>query len=101
MTGSPTVSVMFIAIFTFWLQCKTIVLDTEHVRSLFLQTGSLHGASASALLSRLIWLYLHSGEQLYMEAVKQTVLQSVHARLVICSNILSADLWQLSSGQSP
>ncbi|XP_060771599.1 uncharacterized protein si:dkeyp-114g9.1 [Neoarius graeffei] len=63
--------------------------------------GSLHGASASALLSRLIWLYLHSGEQLYMEAVKQTVLQSVHARLVICSNILSADLWQLSSGQSP
>ncbi|KAK3541757.1 hypothetical protein QTP86_003524 [Hemibagrus guttatus] len=55
-------------------------------------SGSLHGASASAQLSRLIWLYLHSGEQLYMEGVKQTVMQYVHARLAISASVLSADL---------
>ncbi|KAI5090802.1 hypothetical protein C0J45_19663 [Silurus meridionalis] len=59
-----------------------------------LTQGSLHGASASAQLSRLIWLYLHSGDQLYMDGVKQTVLQYVHARLAISASVLSADPWQ-------
>lgn len=72
---------------TFWLIALTL-------RGLCLWTGSLHGASASAQLSRLIWLYLHSGEQLYMEGVKQTVLQYVHTRLAISTSVLSADFWQ-------
>ncbi|GAA6090548.1 uncharacterized protein si:dkeyp-114g9.1 isoform X1 [Tachysurus ichikawai] len=58
-----------------------------------LLTRSLHGASASAQLSRLVWLYLHSGEQLYMEGVKQAVLQDVHTRLAVSTDVLSADLW--------
>lgn len=42
---------------------------------------SLHGDSTSAQLSRLIWLYLHSGHQLYLEAVKGMVLECAHANL--------------------
>lgn len=34
-----------------------------------------------AQLSRVIWLYLHSGRQLYLEAVKGLVLQCAQASL--------------------
>ncbi|KAJ8009038.1 hypothetical protein DPEC_G00084690 [Dallia pectoralis] len=43
--------------------------------------GSLHGDSMPAQLSRLIWLYSHSGQQLYLEAVKGLVLQCAQASL--------------------
>ncbi|TSP57603.1 hypothetical protein Baya_10450 [Bagarius yarrelli] len=56
--------------------------------------GNLHGASASARLSRLVWLYLHSGEQLYLQGVKQMVLQFVYTPLTISTDVLSAELWQ-------
>ncbi|XP_066563765.1 uncharacterized protein LOC136751998 isoform X2 [Amia ocellicauda] len=46
--------------------------------------GNLHGDSLSAHLSRIIWLYLHSGQQLYMEAVKGFVQHSAQARLGYC-----------------
>ncbi|KAJ8270721.1 hypothetical protein GJAV_G00118510 [Gymnothorax javanicus] len=41
----------------------------------------LHGASPVAQLSRTVWLYLHSGQQAYMEAVKGLVLQCAQASL--------------------
>lgn len=69
--------------------CSCKHADNDRLILLCLRTESLHGSSAIAQLSRLIWLYLHSGEQLYMEGVKQTVLQYVHARLDI-----STSLWQ-------
>ncbi|XP_046878188.1 uncharacterized protein si:dkeyp-114g9.1 [Hypomesus transpacificus] len=42
---------------------------------------SLHGDSVSAQLSRVVWLYLNSGQQLYLEAVKGLVLQYAQAGL--------------------
>ncbi|XP_062857557.1 uncharacterized protein si:dkeyp-114g9.1 [Trichomycterus rosablanca] len=55
--------------------------------------GSLHGGSACAQLSRLVWLYLHSGERLYVEGVKEMVLQYAHARLALGADVLSPDAW--------
>ncbi|KAL0967402.1 hypothetical protein UPYG_G00251770 [Umbra pygmaea] len=47
---------------------------------------SLHGDSMPAHLSRVIWLYLHSGLQLYLEAVKGLVLHCAQASLAqFCS----------------
>ncbi|KAL2082360.1 hypothetical protein ACEWY4_022178 [Coilia grayii] len=46
-----------------------------------LSQDSLHGDTAPAQLGRLIWLYLHSGHQLYLEAVKGMVLECAHATL--------------------
>ncbi|XP_026857476.2 uncharacterized protein si:dkeyp-114g9.1 [Electrophorus electricus] len=43
--------------------------------------GSLHGDSLSAQLSRLLWLYLHSGQLLYLETVKGLVQQIAHTQL--------------------
>ncbi|XP_071370711.1 uncharacterized protein [Centroberyx affinis] len=43
---------------------------------------SLHGDGVLAQLSRLIWLYLNSGQQLYLEAIKGLVLQFVQASLL-------------------
>ncbi|XP_068087462.1 uncharacterized protein [Hyperolius riggenbachi] len=40
---------------------------------------TLHGDSSEAYLSRLIWLYLHSGEQIYMEALKGFVYDCAYA----------------------
>ena len=48
---------------------------------LVLPTDSLHGDSVSAQLSRVVWLYLNSGQQLYLEAVKGLVLQYAQAGL--------------------
>ncbi|KAJ8396230.1 hypothetical protein AAFF_G00020970 [Aldrovandia affinis] len=42
---------------------------------------SLHGDSLAAQLSRVIWLYLHSGQQPYMEAVKGLVQQCAEVSL--------------------
>ncbi|XP_036405154.1 uncharacterized protein si:dkeyp-114g9.1 [Megalops cyprinoides] len=42
---------------------------------------SLHGDSPAAQLGRTLWLYLHSGQQAYMEAVKRLVLQYAQASL--------------------
>ncbi|XP_055728772.1 uncharacterized protein si:dkeyp-114g9.1 isoform X1 [Salvelinus fontinalis] len=42
---------------------------------------SLHGDSMPAQLSRVLWLYLHSGRTLYLEAVKGLVLQCAQASL--------------------
>ncbi|KAG5277036.1 hypothetical protein AALO_G00112780 [Alosa alosa] len=42
---------------------------------------SLHGDATPAQLGRLIWLYLHSGHQLYLEAVKGMVLECAHTSL--------------------
>ena len=36
---------------------------------------SLHGDGNLAQLSRLVWLYLNSGQLLYLEAIKGLVLQ--------------------------
>ncbi|XP_063078362.1 uncharacterized protein si:dkeyp-114g9.1 [Engraulis encrasicolus] len=41
----------------------------------------LHGDTVPAQLGRLLWLYLHSGHQLYLEAVKGMVLECAHATL--------------------
>ncbi|KAJ8355902.1 hypothetical protein SKAU_G00186960 [Synaphobranchus kaupii] len=41
----------------------------------------LHGDTLVAQLSRVIWLYLHSGQQPYMEAVKTLVLRCAQANL--------------------
>ncbi|KAJ8275124.1 hypothetical protein COCON_G00097490 [Conger conger] len=41
----------------------------------------LHGETPVAQLGRVIWLYLHSGQQPYMEAVKGLVLQCAQASL--------------------
>ncbi|KAG5846645.1 uncharacterized protein si:dkeyp-114g9.1 isoform X2 [Anguilla rostrata] len=41
----------------------------------------LHGDSAVAQLGRTVWLYLHSGQQPYMEAVKGLVLRCAQASL--------------------
>ncbi|CAB1342789.1 unnamed protein product [Coregonus sp. 'balchen'] len=46
-----------------------------------LSQDSLHGDSMPAQLSRVIWLYLHSGQPLYLEAVKGLVLQCAQASL--------------------
>ncbi|XP_072531460.1 uncharacterized protein [Salminus brasiliensis] len=55
---------------------------------------SLHGTSGSAQLSRLIWLYLHSGQQLYLEAVKGMVLQCAHTHLnYLTASALSQGIW--------
>ncbi|XP_069830298.1 uncharacterized protein [Dendropsophus ebraccatus] len=40
---------------------------------------SLHGDTVGAHLSRLIWLYLHSGQQLYMDAMKGFVYECAYA----------------------
>ncbi|XP_051510322.1 uncharacterized protein si:dkeyp-114g9.1 [Myxocyprinus asiaticus] len=42
---------------------------------------SLHGNSVTAQLSRLMWLYLNSGQEIYLEAVKGMVLQCAQASL--------------------
>ncbi|XP_063773290.1 uncharacterized protein LOC134909877 isoform X2 [Pseudophryne corroboree] len=39
----------------------------------------LHGDTVGAHLSRLIWLYLHSGQQLYMDAMKGFVYECAYA----------------------
>ncbi|XP_053316262.1 uncharacterized protein LOC128483967 [Spea bombifrons] len=39
----------------------------------------LHGDTMVAYLSRLIWLYLHSGQQLYMDALKGFVYECAYA----------------------
>ncbi|KAG9283054.1 hypothetical protein AMEX_G1782 [Astyanax mexicanus] len=56
---------------------------------------SLHGNSGSAKLSRLIWLYLHSGQQLYLEAVKELVLQCAQTHFnYLTASALSQRLWR-------
>ncbi|XP_071997797.1 uncharacterized protein [Engystomops pustulosus] len=40
---------------------------------------SLHGDTVGAHLTRLIWLYLHSGHQLYMDAMKGFVYECAYA----------------------
>uniref|UniRef100_A0A8C1VRM1 Si:dkeyp-114g9.1 n=1 Tax=Cyprinus carpio TaxID=7962 RepID=A0A8C1VRM1_CYPCA len=47
---------------------------------------SLHGDCLMAQLSRLMWLYLNSGQELYLEALKGMVLQCAQA----CLNHLNA-----------
>uniref|UniRef100_A0A673IX42 Uncharacterized LOC107743329 n=1 Tax=Sinocyclocheilus rhinocerous TaxID=307959 RepID=A0A673IX42_9TELE len=42
---------------------------------------SLHGGCLTAQLSRLMWLYLNSGQELYLEALKGMVLQCAQACL--------------------
>ncbi|RXN04252.1 oocyte-specific F-box [Labeo rohita] len=42
---------------------------------------SLHGDCVTAQLSRLMWLYLNSGQELYLQALKGMVLQCAHACL--------------------
>ncbi|XP_053568135.1 uncharacterized protein LOC128657752 [Bombina bombina] len=42
----------------------------------------LHGDTAAAQISRLIWLYLHSGQQLYMEALKGLVYECAYMNYV-------------------
>ncbi|XP_029452292.1 uncharacterized protein LOC115088294 isoform X2 [Rhinatrema bivittatum] len=39
----------------------------------------LHGDTMAAHLSRIIWIYLHSGQQLYMEAMKGFVAECAYA----------------------
>ncbi|KAK6489473.1 hypothetical protein HHUSO_G6272 [Huso huso] len=51
--------------------------------------GNLHGDTLSAHLSRIIWLYLHSGQQLYMEAVKGFVLECAQASLGYYTSVTS------------
>ncbi|XP_017547955.2 uncharacterized protein si:dkeyp-114g9.1 [Pygocentrus nattereri] len=56
---------------------------------------ALHGSSLTAQLSRLIWLYLHSGQQLYLETVKSVVLQCAHAHLsYLTANALSQSIFE-------
>ncbi|XP_076852085.1 uncharacterized protein LOC143504588 isoform X2 [Brachyhypopomus gauderio] len=43
--------------------------------------GTLHGDTLRAQLGRLLWLYLHSGQQVYQEAVKGLVQQVCHVQL--------------------
>ncbi|XP_063297853.1 uncharacterized protein LOC134586302 [Pelobates fuscus] len=50
------------------LEYETIIHEAE-----------LHGDTYVAYLSRLIWLYLHSGHQLYMEATKGFILEFAYA----------------------
>ncbi|XP_040286018.1 uncharacterized protein LOC120999211 [Bufo bufo] len=40
---------------------------------------NLHGDTVGSHLSRLIWLYLHSGQQLYMDAIKGFVYECAYA----------------------
>ncbi|XP_048841099.1 uncharacterized protein si:dkeyp-114g9.1 [Brienomyrus brachyistius] len=65
-----------------WLRC---LLSDELYRLLEYDTkitqDGLHGDSVSAQLNRVLWLYLHSGQQLYMEALKAMSLQCAHASL--------------------
>ncbi|KAL7888473.1 hypothetical protein AOLI_G00034470 [Acnodon oligacanthus] len=56
---------------------------------------TLHGSSLSTQLSRLIWLYLHSGQQLYLETVKSMVLQCAHAHLsYLTASTLSQSIFE-------
>ncbi|XP_051954492.1 uncharacterized protein LOC127623958 [Xyrauchen texanus] len=53
---------------------------------------SLHGDSVTAQLSRLMWLYLNSGQELYLEAVQGMVLQCARARLNHLSTLPACEL---------
>uniref|UniRef100_A0A8C4RKN0 Si:dkeyp-114g9.1 n=1 Tax=Erpetoichthys calabaricus TaxID=27687 RepID=A0A8C4RKN0_ERPCA len=61
--------------------CQLLEFDTKILE------GSLHGDTLSAHLSRIIWLYLHSGQELYMDAVKGFVLECAGARLKFYSSV--------------
>ncbi|KAM4694284.1 uncharacterized protein O3C94_004735 [Discoglossus pictus] len=43
----------------------------------------LHGDSVASHLSRIIWLYLHCGQQLYMEALKGLVYECAYANYAV------------------
>lgn len=64
------------------------------IQLLLFHAGSLHGSSQSAQLSRLVWLYLHSGQQHYLEAVKALVLRCAQTRLnYLVTSSLSQSTW--------
>ncbi|KAM6964806.1 uncharacterized protein FYW47_007127 [Aplochiton taeniatus] len=48
---------------------------------------SLHGDDMLAQLSRVVWLFLNSGQQLYLEAVKGLVLQCAYAALAFYNSL--------------
>ncbi|XP_051500913.1 uncharacterized protein LOC127409978 [Myxocyprinus asiaticus] len=54
--------------------------------------ASLHGDSVTAQLSRLMWLYLNSGQELYLEALKGMVLQCARASLNHLSSLHTTSL---------
>ncbi|KAJ1152241.1 hypothetical protein NDU88_005018 [Pleurodeles waltl] len=63
-----------------WVRCllpEDLLLLLEYDTKLC--EGQLHGDTLSAHLSRIIWIYLHSNQQLYMEAMKGFVFECAHA----------------------
>ncbi|XP_065111812.1 uncharacterized protein [Paramisgurnus dabryanus] len=53
---------------------------------------SLHGDSLTAQLSRLMWLYLNSGQEIYLQAVKGMVLQCAQASLSHLGTLVACEL---------
>lgn len=56
-----------------------LILKCRALTKCLVFAESLHGDTVGAHLSRLIWLYLHSGQQFYMDAMKGFVYECAYA----------------------
>ncbi|KAL4649126.1 hypothetical protein GN956_G7063 [Arapaima gigas] len=75
-------------------------LLSDELRSLLefdtkITEDGLHGDSAVAQLSRVLWLYLHSGEQVYLDSLKTMVLSWANANLGYFSSEATSPLSHL------
>lgn len=61
-----------------FLTCVNVTKVSSHL-SVFAE--SLHGDALTSQLSRLMWLYLNSGQEVYLQAVKGMVLECAHTSL--------------------